>query len=805
MSVRSERGSVMVLAAAAIFPLMMLLAFTIDTSHWFDYSRNLQNRADAAALAGAAAFGNICLEGGTPGNVTTGAQAAIGQWAQLYSGAGTSEPAGQLPYTNAQVATGTGWDVTNNGYINNTNAASPVPSPLTLKLGSLNNYWVVLNGNNYAENGGTSFSMTSTGSGATFCNSDPKFDVTDPNRASAGAAGPMVDVKVSQRSLPLFFPLISGRPTIHAHARVQLEGESSTVSEPIAVGDNGFTPCVTAYFYSTADNSLLGTAVLTKEAQPTQTSPIIWDNSTQQIDSGGNPIPNTGPLSFTMPTTGNVYVVPYLNNCNGSGDFYDGGTNTDPNGTAGTGVLMINRAPATAPTVNLNDPPKMMPNGVKLFEGTCQPDAYFAVATGDCLTEVDAYVKFESSIDKSNQTAVFAVDHQWDPTLNNGAGAWTTAAPVALNQQNSGPVKDLTHWSGNIPVGDTSGIHQIEITWKQTAGNVGATACGNGNGGNPPPCTGTFGIQQQAFGACNGCDTPNDSGPIIRAQLSTAGVGGWGANSYPSGGPVNNLVITLELSGLSSAPANAGPADDTVLRYSAASNHQTGLIDCGQGSGANADAEVVYSGCGPGNKFFSPPLNPLFVWSRTDGSGCSPQDGTNSTGWPSGNHQDCVETTPGQRRVAIVCNLVLRMTGEPFNTSCNNNNNPPACTGSNAPCCPPNNWSTGSIPGNDPRAVTMIITSTVDLAAGIGSPQFWVPIRRFATFYVTGWDSNINPQCTSGTLKNDPFPTKGKKSSQNGAIWGHWMNYSDSAGIGNNQACPINSVQPTNCVPVLTR
>ena len=58
-----------------------------------------------------------------------------------------------------------------------------------LKLGDLNNYWVVLNGRDYAENGGTSFSLTASGTGATFCSSDPKQDLTDPDRLSAGAAG----------------------------------------------------------------------------------------------------------------------------------------------------------------------------------------------------------------------------------------------------------------------------------------------------------------------------------------------------------------------------------------------------------------------------------------------------------------------------------------------------------------------------------------------------------------------------------------------------------------------------------------
>ena len=41
--------------------------------------------------------------------------------------------------------------------------------------------------------------------------------------------------------------------------------------------------------------------------------------------------------------------------------------------------------------------------------------------------------------------------------------------------------------------------------------------------------------------------------------------------------------------------------------------------------------------------------------------------------------------------------------------------------------------------------------------------------------------------------------------SQNAAVWGHWTSYVDVLGTGDNQNCPINSVQPVNCVPVLTR
>ena len=91
------------------------------------------------------------------------------------------------------------------------------------------------------------------------------------------------------------------------------------------------------------------------------------------------------------------------------------------------------------------------------------------------------------------------------------------------------------------------------------------------------------------------------------------------------------------------------------------------------------------------------------------------------------------------------------------------------------------------------------------IAAANGAPNFWLPIYQFATFYVVGWDTSINPSCTGpGPGQNAPFPIKGKKNQQNSAIWGYWINYT-TFGTPNGQPCPINSQQPVNCVPALTR
>jgi Putative Flp pilus-assembly TadE/G-like len=766
----TERGAVMVLAGVALFPIIFLAAFAIDVSHWWDYSRNLQNRADAAALAGAAQYGNTCFAGGTPGTTANGYQSVIGKWAQLYSGAGVNEPLGNLPYTDAAVSAatniaagsgtgpGTGWNLSTNGYINNTLNGSPVNSPLTLRLGSLANYWMILNGTDYAENGGTNFSLK-TGGGATFCNSDPTLDLTDPDRANAGAAGPFVDVKVSQRNLPLFFPLVSGRPTLHAHARVSLEGESSSPSEPIAVGDNGFTPCVSVNVVD-ASNTVLQTVPLTRITPLNSPGPVQWDNSAL-------------PYNFTMPGSGNVYLQPFLNNCNGSGTTYDGDSQT--------GLLMINNAPADPPTNVAGNAPQLTPGGVTVSGGPCPGGTTQYFSNGACPVTITAFVKFDPAV-AQNKTSVFAWRRFWDPV----AGAYTQQL-IGNSQGMTQDGTDPTKWTEGFSLPDTDGMDQIIIKWEQDAGSInnGTTACTNAS-----PCTGTFGVQQQVFAACNGCDQPDDSGPVVFMRVSDNGTND--SNSLAGGSGGHNLVFTLKLAGLAAATF---PSPATVLRFPTSGNHQTGLIDCGQGAGTNGDSYVVYYGCGPQNPMFSPPLNSLFVNTRNT---CGTPPGPP---WPVAGQQDCVLTTPGTRRQGIICPLVLRVVGAPLTNNCNSNS---------VGTCPENLWTKNS--GNidvagDPRALTFIITSVADFGSVAGSPQGWVPIRRFATFYITGWDSAVKPQCPSSGqfVGNEAFPLAGKQNSQNAAVWGHWINYSDSAGTGNNQPCDLSSVTPTNCVPVLTR
>jgi Flp pilus assembly protein TadG len=734
-SMRSERGAVVVMVAVWLPVLALFVSFAVDFAHFFDYSRNLQNRADAAALAAAVQYGNTCF-----GSATTAQTDAIGKVAQQYAGPPNGTPNANLPYTFA--------------------SASPYQNQPNLTQGTPGNFHVLLNSTQNWPSG-TNWSMGTTGhtDSTALCSSIDED----------GKVGAMVDVRLTQANLGLFFPLLGLTPSISAHARAALEGEVSTNSAPIAVGDTGFTPCVSVRLVNATTNSLIQTITLTKVPPDplNPTAPVQWDNS-------------GSPASFTMPNSDGVYAQPFLSDCNGTGQTYDDSTNT--------GLLMINNHQSTAPTVNSGQPPQISTGGVTVVGSCTSSTQYFSSQVGGCTVNVRANAIFASDVTPTSKAQVFLVQHTWDNVNQVWVTNSTQMNPPGNGNGNQCPT---TAYCLNVPIGDTSGIDQFSFTWEEDAGSIGATNCTNAN-----PCRGTFNngaILQQVFGACNGCDQPDDSGPVVFAQVSEVNgappcqVLCTDTNSL-AGGSTHNLVFTLKLSGLNTA-APGSPA--TVLRFATSTNHQTGLVDCGQGNGASNDSAVVYYGCGPGNPVVTG-MNPLFVYSRTNGSGCSPATDGNTTGWPNGNNQDCVATTSGQRRLAIICPLVERIVGASFGGN---------CTGQAQGTCPANHWATQDIQAGDPRAITMIITSPADFAAAGNAPQFWLPIRKFATFYVTGWDPQVKPSCTN---VNEAYPVKGKQNSSNGAVWGHWINYEDTAGTPSGQLCVI-GVSPTNCVPALTR
>src|SRR5207248_10496547 len=149
-------------------------------------------------------------------------------------------------------------------------------------------------------------------------------------------------------------------------------------------------------------------------------------------------------------------------------------------------------------------------------------------------------------------------------TWNPGTGTWVLGPQASLHRPGTAGCP-ATAWCGDPTIADQSGVSELVIDWSQTSDSI--TGLGSCNNQSSNPCTGSYGIQGESFGACNGCPQPDDSGPIVFSRISEANnagvIIGNDTNSFASGSP-HRLVFTFKLSGLNTA----APADPpTILRF----------------------------------------------------------------------------------------------------------------------------------------------------------------------------------------------------------------------------------------------
>jgi hypothetical protein len=189
-----ERGAVVVLVAVLILPLVLLLAFAVDTGNWWTHKRHLQTQADAGAFAGAQGpWFPTCDE------------AAIEQKAADYSG-GTY---------NQQYQTS----------------------------GSVH---VLLNSTNYYENGGTNFSDVGTP-----CSTLEAADQNHP--AFLDVKATESNLANLFGSIPGFSSV-----TAHTHARVEIQGVlQENGVRPIAVRNPSLYQCAHVQLWTTNDDGTL--------------------------------------------------------------------------------------------------------------------------------------------------------------------------------------------------------------------------------------------------------------------------------------------------------------------------------------------------------------------------------------------------------------------------------------------------------------------------------------------------------------------------------------------------------------------
>lgn len=310
-----------------------------------------------------------------------------------------------------------------------------------------------------------------------------------------------------------------------------------------------------------------------------------------------------------------------------------------------------------------------------------------------------------------------------DPTLpkaNGGVRAVLTATMGGVTRPMT--YDGTTHsWStaaGAFSVPADGGPRTIDLNWEEHDGGplTGQTKTCDQSGAK---CDGIFTNVQRVFSATT---TTTRSGPV---QMITAAEN---VGSPPQGSPFSlaagshELVVSVGLS-----PNRAlNPAQNVELRFT---DDQNGAINCG---GGNFRDELV-NGCT--TAYAIHPEHPDVC------------DTVRDTRTP----PDCVQTFSGIKAGQLRQGMDDRL-GRP---------------------CTPNNWPNyPNIEPGDKRIVFIIVT---DYDSFDVSGTHYVPVRDYASFYVTGWDYENG---FAGCADNEAPPAGSVPCSGNCArVWGHFFKY----------------------------
>jgi hypothetical protein len=386
----------------------------------------------------------------------------------------------------------------------------------------------------------------------------------------------MVDVKITEADLPLFFriPGLFGRvPAINAHARVQVQELSylSGGALPIAVPDVDPSRAK-ATFVDETTGAVLATTPLTNTG--TSNGLAVWDNTeapvSVPISSSNIGVRITLSGSTTSMTCGDPLV-----------DCYDTGS--------ANGILHI-RGWSSAGSGAQPNPP--LARDVTLVPGSCS-DPYFTAAGGDCTIGVSAAVDFGVGDPTTLGARVTA-------TVNGTTRPLTYDAADARWTSTGNNFFSVTPAQGPVPV---------ELRWEETQGTVNGQTCRNG-GTNP--CKGTFGVVQRSFSAAD-----DRSGPIKLAQVWENGL--FWANSFEQG-TTRQLIVKI---GLTPSLQNAKDVNDPIVTLRVVGGSRNQSLDCDPDYSNLAD-ELAY-GCRPGytpNTGTACPSTPASLWSSPQPWNC---------------------------------------------------------------------------------------------------------------------------------------------------------------------------------------
>jgi hypothetical protein len=361
-------------------------------------------------------------------------------------------------------------------------------------------------------------------------------------------AAKMVDLKLTEADLPLFFGVIPGLsvvPAINAHARVSVQQLSySGGGLPIAVPDVDPTKAQ-AKFIDETTGAVLATTDLTNTGVANGLS--IWDNS-------GSPVSvpvNTSRIGLRLTLSGGSSTTcgdPLV-------DCYDLGS--------ANGIVHARGWSSSGSGAQPNPP---LARDVTLFPGSCS-DPYFSSASSACTIGVSAVVDF-------GPAGPSAVGGKVEAVVAGTTRALTYVAATGRWESTGNNFFSVDPGVGPLPVA---------LTWEETTGSVNGQTCSNG-GNNA--CQGSFGTVQRSFSA-----NESRSGPVKLAQVWENG--SFWANSFQTG-TTHDLVVKI---GIVPNLHNASDVNDPIVTLRVVGGSQNQSLDCDP-NWANL-ADELANGCRP--------------------------------------------------------------------------------------------------------------------------------------------------------------------------------------------------------------
>lgn len=723
------------IVAIALPVTLTMAALVVDVGDWFTHKRQLQNRADAGALAAGVEYGQRWIQCVTTGDAAT--EAAITDAGRRFAG-----------------------DPTAPGTLHNTEIADQT------KLE------VFLNSLSYD-------AQVSDGGG-------PCFNHTGDDISPAG--GHWVDVKVKERDLASLFSTFGLDLSRNiARARVEIRPAlSDSGFAPLAVPDRRIEKAQLRYFNECAyQNDPTTTPLAVVDLRPLAAAYQTQPGLTYWGPAFGNPLPTEvvpmGIPSFTLPAD--------LTGCI-SQSYAPVGVEvriaSEPN-------IDINASCATLAASDFADCFHRL-SQIRAYDGSdpipeprirqvelngCTPDGYFSrpPTTGTCSLAASVTVDWGDRVLNGNDVpANFSVrlnGLQMLPPGGTAQGTWTLTG---------------------IPTGDGPNEINVELDWTDTNTNHSyqGQSCQNG-AQNPCQWNGAPQRTHQAF-----VGRPTNAGVVELVRTSTAAQaplgapqGAWGTDMlgtsttiYPTLGlslALGTGDFTILRQGASQAtqlvdcdPPGGGGLAEIRQQFATGCTAWYGKNPFTQGTWWDTATQQ----CPASTSWFLDP---------------APAPYTNS----GGNPFRCVPTVPGNVGNPVSDGIKIRTGNCEGNINfvsytCTGN---PPCMNPNTYDPVTKTFA----PGDQRRIINLFIVPYQALKTAIGSNSSQtVPLLGFASFYVTGWGGNGSSQDRCTTDPDGAGPARPDDPAQSGEIVGYFVEDvdPDSGPVDANATCVVGQLTP---------